>query len=336
VNFRRVALATAAATMAAAALAPSAHAWTRFSFATEGGAAAQVEVDAPMAHTRLEIARGAAVVAQSTTDSVSVVGLQAGDVARLYDGTALVASGTYDGLPEVSNVCVGHTAFSATRATSAEVVDAGAYWSFAGSIEWVDATWTADASAVVSLERPLALGDMVYVKTAASDGATEIRSSRGEPALSCWYDPPPERTPPSGPPPNQPTIAPPELTPTSAQMLQMVRGSLSASGSSLRARTTRSLARFSAVAIPFAFPEPGRVDLELVAKNKVIGTGAKTSAMNGKEILTVKLTTAGRALLKRSKKLRITLRATFTPSRAGARPQRASVKVTLTGSSSRA
>ena len=323
--------------MAAAALAPSAHAWTRFSFATEGGAAAQVEVDAPVAHTRLEIARGAAVLAQSTTDSVSVVGLQAGDVAGLYDGTELVASGTYDGLPEVANVCVGYTAFSATRATSAEIVDAGGYWSFAGSIEWVAATWTADVSAVVSLERPLALGDMVYVKTAASDGATEIHSSRGQPALPCWYDRPPERTPPSGPPPpNQPTIAASELTPTSAQMLQMVKGSLSASGSSLRARTTRSLARFSAVAIPFAFPEPGRLDLELVAKNKVIGTGAKTSAMNGKEILTVKLTTAGRTLSKRSKKLKITLRATFTPSRAGARPQRASVNVTLTGSSSRA
>jgi len=77
---------------------------------------------------------------------------------------------------------------------------------------------------------------------------------------------------------------------------------MSVSGSSLRSRTTRRLARSSTVALPFAFPEPGRVDLELVAKHRVIGAGAKTSAVNGKAISILQLTTAGRKLLQRSKK----------------------------------
>jgi hypothetical protein len=116
----------------------------------------------------------------------------------------------------------------------------------------------------------------------------------------------------------------------------MVKGSLSASMSSLRTRTTRNLARFSAVTLPFAFPEPGRVDVQLLAKGKVIGTGTKTSATNGKVFLAVKLTPQGRTLLKRSKRLKVTLTAAFAASRAGADPQRASATVTLTGSSSRA
>ena len=335
-NLRRVALATAAATMAAAALAPAAHAWTQFSFATQSGAS-QVEVDATAPHTRLEVTRGATVLAQSSTDSLKVSGFQAGDVATLYAGTAIVASATYDGLPSATNVCTGHTAFPATRAADAQIVDAGAYRPFAGSIDWVDGSWTDGTNAAVTLDRPLAAGDMAYVMTAAGDGVVEIRSSVGVPAAPCWWDLPPEHTETTQPPPvNQVTIAPPELVPTSAQMLQMVKGSLSASGSSLRTRTTRSLARSGSVTLPFAFPEPGRVDVQLLAKGKVIGTGAKSSAMNGKAFLAVKLTAQGRTLLKRSKRLKVTLEGTFAASRAGATPQRASVKVTLTGSSSTA
>jgi hypothetical protein len=330
VNLRRVALATAAATMAAAALAPAAHAWTQFSFATQSGSS-QVAVEATVQYTRLEVTRGATVLAQSYTDSLDVVGMQAGDVATLYSGTSIVASGTYDGLPAAANVCTGHTAFSATRGESAEIVDAGAYRSFAGSIDWLDSIWTDDANSVVTLERPLAAGDMAYVMTTASNGAVEIRSSVGVPAAPCWYDRPPDHTETTQPPPpvNQVTIAPSELVPTSAQMLQMVKGSLSASGSSLRAHTTRSLARFGSVTLPFAFPEPGRVDIQLLAKNKVIGTGTKSSATNGKMFLAVKLTTQGRTLLKRSKQLKVTLKGAFAASRNGAETSSTSLTVTM-------
>jgi hypothetical protein len=160
------------------------------------------------------------------------------------------------------------------------------------------------------------------------NGRTTFRSSVGVPAIPCWYDRQPNHTETTQPPPpvNQVTIAPAELVPTDKQMLQMVKGSLSASGSSLRSHTTRGLARSGTVALLFAFPEPGSVDLQLLAKHKVIGTGMKTSATNGKAIFTLRLTTQGRALLKRSKKLTVTMNATFAPSRAGAGPQRASTK----------
>ena len=73
----------------------------------------------------------------------------------------------------------------------------------------------------------------------------------------------------------------------------------------------------------------GAVELELRAKSKLIGTGARATAVNGKTNVSVKLTAAGRKLLKRSKRLKVSVKATFTPSRAGAVPQRASLSVTV-------
>ena len=68
--------------------------------------------------------------------------------------------------------------------------------------------------------------------------------------------------------------------------------------------------------------------LKLLARGKVIGTGTKTAG-SGERRVTVALTAAGRRLLRRSTRLKLTLTATLTPSRAGEAPQRASVSVTL-------
>ena len=97
----------------------------------------------------------------------------------------------------------------------------------------------------------------------------------------------------------------------------------------LRTRSTRKVARSSSVSLPFAFPEAGRVDLQLVAKNQVIGSASKTSVVNGKFVLAVQLTPAGRKLIKRSKKVKITVKAAFTPARTGAATSHASSTVTL-------
>ena len=165
--------------------------------------------------------------------------------------------------------------------------------------------------------------------TYATDATTTIYSARIKPMQLCYERPvrqPPVDTPPTQ---TQPPVIQPELTPSAAQVTQAVKGSLSATGSSLRTRTTRRLARANAVALPFAFPEPGRVELQLVAKGQVIGTGTKTSAVNGKVLLSVQLTPAGRKLLKRSKKLKVTVKGAFTPERNGAETSRASSSVTL-------
>ena len=162
-------------------------------------------------------------------------------------------------------------------------------------------------------------------RTETDTGTATIYSSRRKPITLC--DQPAPLTPIVAPPPGVP--APVELIPTAAEMTQAVKASLSATGASLRTRSTRKVARSSSVALPFAFPEAGRVDLQLIAKNKVIGTASKTSVVNGKFVLAVQLTPAGRKLIKRSTKVKITVKAAFTPARTGAATSHASGTVTL-------
>jgi hypothetical protein len=111
---------------------------------------------------------------------------------------------------------------------------------------------------------------------------------------------------------------------------QAVKGSVGATGSSLRPLRLPKLAKRQSVVLPFAFPEAGTVKLELVAKGQTIGTGTKSSKENGKLDVSVKLTAAGRKLFKRAKKtLKVTVKGTFTPSRAGGSSLNAGVTVTL-------
>ena len=112
--------------------------------------------------------------------------------------------------------------------------------------------------------------------------------------------------------------------PTDGQMAQAVKGSVGASGSSLRPLRLPRLAKRQSLLLPFAFPEPGTVKLDLVAKGQTVGTGTKSSTANGKFDVSIKLTPAGRKLFKRTKKtLKVTLKGTFTPARTGQRrPQR--------------
>ena len=113
-------------------------------------------------------------------------------------------------------------------------------------------------------------------------------------------------------------------------MAQMVKGSVGASGSSLRPLRLPRLAKRQSFLLPFAFPEAGTVKLDLVAKGQTIGTGTKSSTANGKFDVSIKLTPAGRKLFKRTKKtLKVTLKGTFTPSRAGQGALNAGVTVTL-------
>jgi hypothetical protein len=329
VNLRRFALTVAAATLATAAVAPAAHAAsTRFYFDAVTGNGAQAEAFSSAPSTRLEVTRGGTPTGSTQTASkVTLNDLVTGDVATLYNGSAIVATAIYKGLPTIGDdACIGHSTFLVRREANAGIVEAGGF-DIATQID-IESFWTSEEAAVVSLKRPLAAGDMTYIQTYTSESGVETYSSRARQALPC-YDVP-TRTPPTDPPPpNVPTVTPPELTPTTAQMLAMLKGSLSVSGANLKGRTTRSLARSSTVALPFAFPEPGRVDLQLVAKNKVIGTGAKTSVVNGKAIITVSLTNAGRKLLKRSNKLKVTVKGAFAASRNGAETSRASLSVTM-------
>lgn len=326
-NLRRFVLTAAAATLATAALTSAAQAaTTNVLFAAKQGYG-RVSLGSSPAHTRFDLIRSGAVVGSTTNDLLEVGGLVAKDMVALYNGNAIVATIVYDGTPVIGDdACIGRTSFQARRAPNAEIRSAGMFVAPNGADE--DGTWTADETAVVTLPRPLGSADMAWVETYANDGQTAITSVALKAMQLCFEKP--TRTPPTETPPQpQPPVAPTELTPTGAQMTQAVKGSLAATGSSLRTRTTRRLARSSAVALPFAFPEPGTVELQLVAKNQVIGSGRKSSAVNGKVILSVQLTRAGRKLLKRSKKLKVTVKGTFTATRIGAESSRASSTVTL-------
>jgi hypothetical protein len=328
VNLRRFVLAAAAATLATAVIAPAAHAGTNVDFVVKQGEWATVDVDSTLTHTRYDVIRSGTLVGSAPAGhELSVDALVAKDVVMLYNGNTLVATIAYDGLPIIGDdACIGHTSFAARRSANAEITAAGA-----DDDQYLDdetATWTADENAVVTLSRPLGSSDVAYVQTFAIDGATTIYSARIK-AMQLCYEKPVRQPPVDTPPQTQPPVTQPELTPSPAQVTQAVRGSLSATGSSLRTRTTRRLARASAVALPFAFREPGRVELQLVAKGQVIGSGTKTSAVNGRVLLSVQLTPAGRKLLKRSKKLKVTVKGAFTPARNGAATSRASSSVTL-------
>ena len=330
-NLCRLTLSVAALTLATVAVAPAAQAaTTRFYFDAAPGNGSQAEAVTSAAYTRLEVVRnGTPIGSAVSAGTVALPDLAAGDVATLYNGSSVVATALYKGLPTIGDdACIGHSTFLIRRDSAAQIIDAGGY--DAATEYAIDSFWTNEEAATVSLKRALAPTDMAYVTTLAAQGDVSIYSSRTRQVLPCYEVP--TRTPPTDPPPpNVPTVTPPELTPTAGQMQAMVRGSLSAATTSLRTRTTRSLARSRTVAVPFAFPEAGRIDLELVAKNQVIGTGTKSSAVNGKAIVTVSLTPDGRKLLKRSKKLKLTVKGTFAATRNGAATSRASRSVTIKG-----
>ena len=300
-------LTTAAALTAAAA--PVARADIGF-LVMPGFAGAEIDGDGDA--TKLELVRAGAVIASSDDGAVTVDGLEAGDVARSYnaDGTP-AGNATYDGTPVISGACVGGTTFTATRAATAEVEYAGA---FTGSaLEPLTASWDTARPAHVTLSGPLGDEDMVFVSVARHDVDPPVTSMRIEPAVTCSTNSNPGATP--NPPPHGQKPTPGQ--PNGAKLsLTTARSALAKA--KLRKRIT----------VPVTLPERGRIDLRLILKGKTIGRGARTAS--GATKVTLKLTKRPRRGTK------VTLRATFTPSRAGAKPQRASVKVTLTGSSSRA
>jgi hypothetical protein len=211
------------------------------------------------------------------------------------------------------------------------VIDAGAFEPVAGGYQSLRSVWTSGDSFTVSLERTLRTGDIAYAETSLffEDEDMEVRNFRGVVVADCPFQPrPPVLEPPVPPPPAPPAAS--DTLPTAGQMAQMVKGSLGASGSSLRPLRLPRLAKRQSLLLPFAFPEAGTVKLDLVAKGQTIGTGTKSSAANGKFDVSIKLTPAGRKLFKRTKKtLKVTLKGTFTPSRAGQGALNAGVTVTL-------
>jgi hypothetical protein len=269
-----------------------------------------VEIDGDAEAAKLELVRGGAVIASSDDGAVFVDELRPGDIARAYDANGTPAgSVTYDGTPAISNACVGGSTFTATRGAASALQYAGA---FTGSaLEPLTATWDDGLAARVTLSAPLSEEDIVFVSVGRDDGEPAYSATRMEPAEVCKDQPGATPTP-------DPRTPPSPADPTHPGKLSLGATRAALAKAKLRAKLT----------LPITLPEPGRIDLRIVLKGHTVAHGARTAS--GATKVTLKLKSHLRRVAK------VTLRATFTPSRAGAKTQRASVKVTLTGSSSRA
>ncbi len=257
---------------------------------------------------RMEVVRQGQVVAQSAGTSggrgtVIVPSLTAGDVANVYVKGALRMSATYDGNPAIEGACIGRSSFTFTRGSRDHEWRAGVLtpldypWDDRvpfGSAERTDGGLTIPAT----LSRPLALGDYAYAATRARSlqGGGTTLSSRIVVVDRC---------------PVIKAVAKPKLG-DAARKLRGLRRS--------------TLARAKRIKLPMTFSEPGTYRVRIVASGgRTLADGSRTRTKAGK--VNVTLTVKRRAALKRAK--RVTLRATFTPIRAGVRAQRANASVRL-------
>jgi hypothetical protein len=332
--------ATVAVTAVAAGAAPAAALAysTGFRFTQDEDGTANISAEVapsgpPTAH-HLELVRGGVVIATSPAGppssfaSLDAANLLAGDIARFYDDGAVRAIASYDGLPAISaDACAGRTAFSGTRSSDQVLVKAGAFTPNSGYGVDNRAIFTSGNPFTVTLTRPLAVRDVAFAVTQGlqSSGDVGVESQRYVNVGAC---------PPAPVPPVQPGGS--SAAPTDAQVLAKLKTALAAAARRLKAQTTAKLARRRSIALPFAFSEPGTVKLTISApstkknaKAVTVGSGAKTAATAGTIPVTVRLTAAGRKLLKRARKLTLTLKGTFAPARAGAKTQAASTRATL-------
>jgi hypothetical protein len=305
---RRLALILTTATVATLAGAQTARADIGF-LVMPGFSGVEIDGDADAA--KLELVRDGVVIASSDDGAVFVEELKAGDVARAYneDGSP-AGTVTYDGTPRITDACVGGTTFTATRGAGAMLQYAGAFTG--SSLEPLTGIWDAGMPAHVTLDGPLADDDIVFVSVGREDTEPAWSSTRMEPVEVCTGGPgaTPTPTPTPGPGTN------PGTGPVAPRKLSLAAARAALAKIRLRAK------------VPVTLPEPGKIDLKVVLRGRTIAHGSRTAS--GATKVTLKL----KKRLKRG--TTVTLRATFTPSRAGADPQRASVKVTVKGSSSTA
>jgi hypothetical protein len=267
--------------------------------------------------TRLEVLRGGVPIARSDTRGGPgpmhdlQLRILPGDVATVFVDGVATASATYDGTPAVlGKVCAGSTSWQATRNPGASVLAVGID-SFNPNpyIRGLRVAWTLDPF-VFTTRRPLVAGQMVHFTTRLDTPGGGLISQAHAFVVAC---------------------TPPAVAPSDAQVLASVKLALATTGKQLRSLKLRKLARKKQVSLAFGYPEAGTTRLELTTKvkkkTKVLGKGSRKRPKAGKANVTVKLTASARKLLKRSKHLKVTLKATFTPSRAGAKTQRASVTV---------
>ena len=220
-----------------------------------------------------------------------------------------------------SDACAGRLTFTGTRSDSLVVNDAGA---FSGSSYAAlnHAAFGSGNPFTVTLSRPLAVGDTAFIEENGllGGGTVGIDQERDIKVGVC----------PAGPPPPPP---PPPVPPTDAQVKAALKTQLAAAAKALKKHKLRALAKQEHLTLAFAFPDAGTIKLTLTAKTGkrtiTIGGGRKTASAASAGKVTVKFTSQGRKLLRHARKLTVTLRGSFSRTRAGTKTQSATATAAL-------
>ena len=308
-----------------------------FSVGIDGRATAGVSLDdwEPKV-TRVDLVRGGAVVSSASADTPGLPfayirsgTLQAGDVLNVYRDSTLLGAVPYTGLPTVgADACAGRNSFTVTRDEDAAIEDASYYIPGSGGYNnWTRSIWTRTNPATVTIDRPMVQGGVVDIWTWRritwrGNKRLEINSRREATVPACPV-----------PPPAQPPVVNPGPPAVTDKTPELFTAAFITSSKAFGKRKLSALARKSRFTLSFNAPAKGTVKLRLTAKAKqktvVLGSGSRSVAAAGTTKVTVKLTKAGRTLLKRSKRLKVTLAGSFTPVGAGAKPIERTTSVTL-------
>jgi hypothetical protein len=228
---------------------------------------------------------------------------------------------------------VGRASFSGARNPGAAGQWAGVYHpgSYSHSNPVV-ATSLSGSSYTISLTAPLTAGDVVYVGAEQVIGDVDVNSNVERSATACPTPPAPQ--------------APAPAPATKAQVLAGLKQSLAKATKDLKSVDATKLAKQGALPVGFTFLVPGTVKFTLTApgakakkasaaktkkkaaKALVIAAGTKVATTPGRTAVSLKLTAAGRKLLRRGKPVNATLSAAFTPAGGGtAQKAQASLKI---------
>jgi hypothetical protein len=271
---------------------------------------------------RLDIVRNGAVIAtdgrsgQYAWADIRLANLWTGDVANVYENGGLQGSVSYDGLPSIgTDACAGHSSFTGTRSAGATVYQAS---SFAKQDPYQEtrSIWTSGNPFTVSLQTPLAAGDIAIVATQQTFPALNVSSTLETTVGACPVPPASVPITQASPPPvRDGTVQGP-----SEQQIHAFNTALTKLRTRVRSLDPAAVARRHTLKLAYTFGEPGtvRVDLTVPGKKKsskpvVIGSGSASASSAGAHTVTLKLTAAGRKLLARAQKLALTVQAAFTP-----------------------
>jgi hypothetical protein len=255
--------------------------------------------------------------------------LAAGDQLQVVmDGTTQTF--TYDGLPTINaDACNGATTFTGAIAAGATKIEASGWMSGLGSANGnINGTVAQSGTTYkATLASPVKTGDFVYIDaTTTQNGIDVISDTSAKAAATC-------------PAPPAPAPAPKPVTkaalPLATQIVNGLQATLGTQATLLSKLDITTLAGHSAVNVPFTFLVPGTVSFTWTvsgagtrsavaakakkkAKTLKIASGKKTSKVAGTAKVKLKLSKAGKKLLRDSKKLRVTFTASFTPAGGGA------------------